>query len=71
MYLAHVGASDGLYHTFSTNQNVVGTVSSASGTPSLVEELQNIQRTAQNDIFDSDAFSFIDFSESNPFGDPI
>ena len=71
LYLAHVGASDGLYHTFSTNQSVVGTVSSASATPSLVEELQNIQQTAQNDIFDSDVFSFIDFSESNPFGDPI
>jgi len=39
----------------------------------LVQELQNIQLDAQNDTFDTIAGfagDFIDFTESNPFGDP-
>jgi len=70
LYLAHVGADDGEFHTFTTTANVVGGTSGAIGTPSLIEELQNIQREAQNDIFDVFESDFLDFNESNPFGDP-
>lgn len=70
LYLAHVGSSDGEYRSFQTGV-VVGTAdSSAYGTPSLVEELQKIQQEAQNDTFGTLDDDFIDWSESNVFGDP-
>jgi len=67
--LAHVGATDGNFHEFTTNALVVGQTSSGSATPTLVEQLQEIQEDAQNAIFDSFESDFLDFSESNPFGD--
>jgi hypothetical protein len=71
LYLAHVGSTDGLYHTFSTTLPVVG--EDATYAPSLVEELQQIQEVdtgiAQNQYFDDFESDFLDFSESNPFGD--
>ena len=70
LYLAHVGADDGDFHTFTTTAQVIGGTSGAVGTPTLIEELQNIQREAQNDIFDVFESDFLDFTESNPFGDP-
>jgi len=69
LQLAHVGATDGKFHTFTTNVAVVGSTSSASATPTLVSELQEIQKDAQNKIFDDFEADFLDFSESNPFGD--
>lgn len=70
LYLAHVSTSDGDYHQFNTGVIVTGAESGTTGIPSLVEELQNIQREAQNDTFDLLEGEFIDFSTSNPFGDP-
>lgn len=70
LYLAHVGSTDGLYREFTTSTQVVGSESNAIATPTLVEELQEIQLNNQNESLDADAFEFIDFSESNPFGDP-
>jgi hypothetical protein len=67
--LAHVGATDGNFHEFTTNALVVGQTSSGVATPTLVEQLQEIQQDAQNAIFDSFESDFLDFSESNPFGD--
>lgn len=73
MWLAHVGATDGLYHTFSTAKQVVGGSSGAIATPTLVQELQKIQEVelnkAQSTYFDDFEGDFLDFSESNPFGD--
>lgn len=73
MWLAHVGATDGLYHTFSTTKQVVGGSSGAVATPTLVQELQKIQEVelnkAQSTYFDDFEGDFLDFSESNPFGD--
>lgn len=74
LYLAHVGSNDGLYHNFLTSRAVSGENSVA--TPTLVQELQNIQDNAPGgssgevDSFDITANNFIDWSESNPFGDP-
>jgi hypothetical protein len=67
--LAHVGATDGNFHEFTTNALVVGQTSSGVATPTLVEQLQEIQPVAHNAIFDSFESDFLDFSESNPFGD--
>lgn len=67
--LAHVGATDGNFHEFTTNALVIGSVSGGAATPTLVEQLQEIQQDAQNAIFDSFESDFLDFSESNPFGD--
>lgn len=76
LYLAHVGNNSGVYRDFTTTRQVIGDESSAVATPTLVEQLQNIQENAaggaNQDIptFDVSAFEFIDFSETNPFGDP-
>jgi len=32
-------------------------------------DIQNIDTTAENDVFDDDAKTFLDFSETNPFSD--
>lgn len=73
LYLVHVGSTDGKLHTFGTYNAIVGENSGASWSAELVEELQNIQESAQNvtvfDNFESDLGDFVDFSESNPFGD--
>lgn len=76
LYLTHVGATDGKYHTFNTTNALVS--DNAVSSPSLVEELNNIQQVdtqgnnepiAQNQYFDDFEGDFLDFSESNPFGD--
>lgn len=71
LYLTHVGATDGLYHTFNSTNAVVS--DDATYAPSLVEELQLIQEVetgvAQSQYFDDFEGDFLDFSESNPFGD--
>ena len=71
LYLVHVGATDGKYHTFNTKNAVVS--DNATYAPSLVEELQQIQQVdtgvAQNTYFDDFEGDFLDFSENNPFGD--
>lgn len=69
LQLAHVGATDGKFHTFTTAQPVVGQTSGATSTPTFIQELQKIQADAQNTIFDNFESDFLDFSESNPFGD--
>ena len=66
--LAHVGASDGNYHEFITGTFAQGQTSSAVSKPTLVAELQEIQKDSQNVVFDNFESDFLDFSESNPFG---
>lgn len=69
LQLAHVGATDGKFHSFTSTIELIGSTSGAVATPTLVQELQNIQKSAQNIIFDNFEADFLDFSESNPFGD--
>jgi len=73
VYVAHTGgASDGEYHSWSTTAVVTGSDSGATGTPTNVAEL--LDQQAQNTAFDTTGqggdINFIDFTESNPFGDP-
>jgi len=67
LQLAHSGATDGDFHEFGVNRKIVG--ANANWVPSLVEELQEIQVSAQNVTFNNFESDFLDFSESNPFGD--
>jgi hypothetical protein len=69
LQVAHAGATDGKFHTFTTNTTLQGQTSGAVATPTLVQELQEIQKDAQNQVFDDFEADFLDFSESNPFGD--
>jgi hypothetical protein len=72
--LIHVGSTDGLLHTFVTNKplsidHVYGNDSAGFVITSVVEE-NKLSATEQNDDFSTESTDFLDFSESNPFGDP-
>jgi plastocyanin len=69
LQLAHVGSTDGKFRTIGSSAPVIGASSDAEWIPKLVEDLQEIQKTAQNKVFDDFEGDFLDFSESNPFGD--
>ena len=66
--IAHTGATDGKYHEWATDRPVIG--ENASLTPISEEEgINEIDRLAQKRTFDDFAEDFLDFTESNPFGD--
>lgn len=68
--IAHTGATDGKYHEWATDRPVVGP--NASMTPvSQDEGVNEIQVDAQNKVFNDWEEDFLDFSESNPFGDIV
>ena len=73
--LIHVGADDGLYHQFAvqTDSDIVGSSGVKCGIKSFVEN-NKISNNEQNDIFEAAStnvdLNFLDFSETNPFGDP-
>jgi len=69
LHLAHVGADDGKYHTFVINNRITGKTSAATGLMLSVTEDNQISSNEQNTYFDT-LTDFLDFSESNPFGDP-
>ena len=68
IHIIHAGADDGKYHTFATGKKIVGLTSGAGGVITLVVEDNQLSNNEQNDDFSTGA-DFIDFSESNPFGD--
>lgn len=73
LYVAHTGGStDGVYREWNTTNLVTGSTSGATGTPSVIGE--NLEAGADNSSFNTTSqggdIDFIDFSESNPFGDP-
>lgn len=67
--LAHVGADDGKYHIFTTGGILTSAQTAAVRTIRGVNENLGDLVNYQNDVFDS-SVDFIDFSETNPFGDP-
>ena len=69
IYVVHSGATDGLFHEWTTTAMVSGGTSLTLATPSLVKQIQQIQEDAQNTVFDDFESDFLDFSEGNPFGD--
>lgn len=66
--LSHVGADDGKFHTFTAGQLITG--SNGSIRVSSITEENQIAENEQNDDFETISDGFLDFSESNPFGDP-
>ena len=65
---AHTGGTDGKYHEWSTELPVIGEF--ASMIPVTEEEgINEIDRLSQKPIFDDFANDFVDFTETNPFGD--
>tara|TARA_Y100000385_G_scaffold288656_1_gene355829 strand:- start:415 stop:1299 length:885 start_codon:yes stop_codon:yes gene_type:complete len=66
--IAHTGATDGKYHEWATDRPVIG--ENASLIPISEEEgINEIDRLSQKPTFNDFAQDFVDFSESNPFGD--
>lgn len=69
LYVSHVGSTDSDFHSFSLTSTITGTTSGAVA--SIASLGEDLQEGAQNDAFDLETINFIDFSESNPFGDPL
>lgn len=63
----HIGSADGTFANFTTG-TITGGTSGITATVTTISEQNNIDPNNQNSIFDN--ISFIDFSETNPFGDP-
>jgi hypothetical protein len=83
LHLIHVGANDGKFHTFVTGRQVIGTTDQDSdnsiGFPNYsrsrvtaVSEVNQLSENEKNLFFDTTEtdLGFLDFTESNPFGDP-
>lgn len=70
LWLTNVGSDDGKYHEFVTTQKITDAVSLDAIIPSSVTEENVISENEQNDAFESFADNIIDFTETNPFGDP-
>lgn len=68
LYIAHAGSTDGKFREFLTSTNIVGLSTNAQGIVTAVTD--NMSTNEDNSVFDTIGDSFIDFSESNPFGDP-
>jgi hypothetical protein len=72
LHLINIGADDGNYHEFTTGLWV--NRDSANGPKSAkvyaVSEVNQLSETEQNETFATNAATFLDFSETNPFGDP-
>lgn len=71
LHVVNIQTSDGKYHDFSTGVRV--NRDSANGPGAFVisvDEVQQLSEIEQNDQFSVEAASFLDFTETNPFGDP-
>jgi len=69
--LAHIGRSDGKFAEYADSDLLTGLTSGATGIIGTRTERIDINDTNQNVEFDTFATDFIDFSETNPFGDPV
>jgi len=71
--LVHIGANDGKYHEFAANKVIYQLSSDGEKTNNVllssVSEDNKISQNEQNNDFETAADGFLDFSESNPFGD--
>ena len=72
LHLIHVGASDGKYHTFTAGTIVLSGDHrlDSNYTVFAIAEDNKISENEQNTDFQTDALNFLDFTETNPFGDP-
>lgn len=83
LHVIHAGGDDGNYHEFVTGINVIGTIDRDSNNSivdplysvslvTAVAEANNLSENEQNLDFETSTsdLGFLDFTESNPFGDP-
>jgi len=72
LYIAHVGADDGKYHSFVTGRDIRfgSTSNSYIRNVTAVSEDNKMSENEQNDDFGTIADDFLDFTEDNPFGEP-
>jgi len=71
--LIHIGANDGKYHEFVTSRpiRITGDYREDSDFSILsITENNQISNNEQNDDFSDLSDGFLDFTETNPFGDP-
>ena len=69
LHLIHSGATDGLFHEWTTTKSIIGDQSQHVATPTSINQINDILSDNQNKTFDDFESDFLDFSESNPFGD--
>ena len=69
LHLIHSGATDGLFHEWTTTKTIIGDQSNHVVTPTSINQINDILTDNQNKTFDDFESDFLDFSESNPFGD--
>ena len=77
LWVAHVGGDDSAgngynFHEFTTGINVVGVTSGTSINVASVTQVNTIHSNEDNPAFETTAtdMSFLNFDETNPFGDP-
>ena len=68
--LVNVGSDDGQYHEFAVGLDITDEITLDSLPPTNVTEEQQIMVDDQNDDFETFGDNIIDFTETNPFGDP-
>ena len=71
LHLVNFGADDGAFHLPVVGRQVVGATSNNTTTVTAVSEELKQNENEQNSVFETtnDVMSFLDFSETNPFGD--
>lgn len=71
LHLVNFGADDGAFHLPVIGRQVVGVTSNNTTTVTAVSEELKQNENEQNSVFETtnDVMSFLDFSETNPFGD--
>jgi len=71
LHVVNVQTSDGIYHDFSTGVRVNRDSANGPGAFLIsIEEVQQLSEIEQNDTFSTEVAEFLDFTETNPFGDP-
>ena len=68
LQVIHSGATDGLFHEWTTTRNI-GDQQIHQFHNRLLNQINDILSDNQNKTFDDFESDFLDFSESNPFGD--
>lgn len=68
LHLVGVGADDGKYHNFVVGRSISFN-SDSSWSVTAVNEQNNLSNNEQNDFFSTASDDFLDFTETNPFGD--
>jgi hypothetical protein len=70
LHIAHAGATDGTFREFMDSAEVIGLTSGARSVVGIITSDNKISNNEQNTDFQTIGTDFLDFSETNPFGDP-